>query len=86
MSHQQLLQGFQKGTIEINAQVSVLTRDGYKTYFVDEDSLFFHRDDDKAGEAHALATLIDITRLCAGSGDRTLSAWNTLSDSDELVA
>jgi transposase-like protein len=90
MSHQQLLQGFQKGTIEINAQVSVLTRDRYKTYFVDEDSLFSHRDDDRAGEVHALAILmshgyarpVDIERSALGIPHRTLMNWQRKYEGD----
>jgi len=83
MSRQQLLQGFQKGTIKINARISVLNRDGHTTYFVDDDSICSHPTGDKAGEAHALAVLmvhgharpIEIERSEFGTPHRTLMNW-----------
>lgn len=83
MPRQQLLQGFHKGTIEINSSVSALTRDGYTTYFVDEDSFLLHPAGDRAGQAYALAALmahgharpVDVERSALGIPHRTLMNW-----------
>lgn len=83
MPHQQLLQGFHKGSIEINSTVSILSKDGWTTYFVGGDNYFSHHDGDDASRRCALAQLmfnrharpVQIERSALGIPHRTLMNW-----------
>lgn len=83
MPRQQLLQGFHKGTIEINSSVSILSKDGMTTYFVGEDNYFSHPDGDIGSRRYALAQLmfnrhakpVEIERSALGIPHRTLMNW-----------
>lgn len=83
MSRQQLLQGFHKGTIEINSTVSILSKDGITTYFTGGDNYFSHPDEDMDSRRYALAQLmfnrhvrpVEIERSSLGIPHRTLMHW-----------
>ena len=83
MPRQQLLQGFHKGTIEINSTVSLLSKDGITTYFVGGDNCSFHHDGDDESRRFALVQLmlnrharpVEIERSALGIPHRTLMNW-----------
>ena len=83
MPRQQLLQGFHKGTIEINSTVSILSKDGMTTYFVGGDNYSFHFDGDEQSRRRELAQLmlnrharpVEIERSALGIPRRTLMNW-----------
>ena len=83
MPRQQLLQGFHKGTIEINSTVSVLSKDGITTCFAGGDNYSFHHDGDDESRRFALVQLmlnrhagpVEIERSALGIPHRTLMNW-----------
>ena len=83
MSRQLLLHGLQKGTIEINALVSVLSKDGMTTYFVGDDNYFSHPDEDAPSRRYALAQLmasnhvrpVELESCAFAIPHRTLMNW-----------
>ena len=80
---QLLLHGFPDGAIKIGPILSVLDKDGQRTYFVGADNYFSHPSGDTSAERFALATLItnshvkccEITRSPLGIPPRTLMNW-----------
>jgi hypothetical protein len=81
---QLLLQGFPDGAIKIGPFLSILEKDGIRTYFTGADNYFSHPVGDSASERFAIAILIanshvrpcEITRSFLGIPHRTLMNWS----------
>jgi len=81
---QLLLQGFPDGAIKIGPFLSILEKDGTRTYFTGADNYFSHPADDAEAERFAIAILIanshvrpcEITRSPLGIPHRTLMNWS----------
>jgi len=77
------LPGFPEGAISVNSLVRVLRKDGRVTYFLGSDNYFSHREQDKAGQRFAIATLIanhhvrpvEVERSELGIPHRTVMHW-----------
>ena len=80
---QLLLQGFPEGSIKIGINVTILEKEGMRTYFVGTDNYFSHPVGDRKSERYALATLIknshvrvsEVTRSPLSIPHRTLMNW-----------
>ncbi|MCK5805479.1 MAG: hypothetical protein KAI66_21790, partial [Lentisphaeria bacterium] len=80
---QLLLQGFPEGAIRIGPSLSILDKDGTRTYFTGPDNYFSHPSGDAGAERFAMASLIgnshvracEITRSPLGIPRRTLMNW-----------
>ncbi|MEA3344411.1 MAG: hypothetical protein U9Q16_01900 [Patescibacteria group bacterium] len=80
---QLLLQGFPEGAIRINPSLSILDKDGTRTYFTGPDNYFSHPTGDAGAQRFALASLManahvracEITRSPLGIPRRTLMNW-----------
>ena len=78
-----LFQEFLDGTIRIGSSLSVLDKDGVRTYFVGPDNYFSHSAGDAEAERFALATLManahvhccEISRSPLGIPRRRLMNW-----------
>ncbi len=80
---QLLLQGFPDGAIRIGASLSVLDKEGTRTYFIGPDNYFSHPTGDAGAQRFAIASLManshvracEITRSPLGVPHRTLMNW-----------
>ncbi len=80
---QLLLQGFPEGAIRIGPSLSILDKEGVRTYFVGPDNYFSHPIGDAGAQRFAIASLIgnshvrscEITRSPLGIPRRTLMNW-----------
>ncbi len=80
---QLLLKGFPEGAIRIGSSLSVLDKEGTRTYFVGPDNYFSHPTGDAGAQRFAIASLManshvracEITRSPLGVPHRTLMNW-----------
>ncbi len=80
---QLLLQGFPEGATRIGSSLSVLDKEGKRTYFIGPDNYFSHPSNDADSARFAIASLIanshvracEITRSPLGIPRRTLMNW-----------
>ena len=81
---QLLLQGFPEGSIKIGPSVTILEKEGVRTYFVGSDNYYSHPAGDRKSERYAIATLINNSHMRAsevsqsplGIPYRTLMNWS----------
>jgi transposase-like protein len=80
---QLLLQGFPMGAIRIGSSLSILDKEGMRTYFIGSDNYFSHPTGDASSQRFVIASLIanshvracEITRSPLGIPHRTLMNW-----------
>jgi len=80
---QLLLQGFPEGVTRIGSSLSVLDKEGMRTYFIGIDNYFSHPTEDAGAERFAMASLManshmhacEITRSPLAIPHRTLMNW-----------
>ncbi len=80
---QLLLQGFPEGSIKIGPSVTILEKEGIRTYFVGSDNYYSHPAGDQKSERYAIATLIrnshvrasEVTQSPLAIPHRTLMNW-----------
>jgi hypothetical protein len=83
MMSQQLLPGFPHGAIRVGSRVSILSKDGRVTYFIDSDNFFSHPEGDRNGQRFAIAALLsnrhmrlrDLEASELGIPRRTVQHW-----------
>ncbi len=81
---QLLLQGFPEGSIKIGLSVTILEKEGVRTYFVGSDNYYSHPTGDHKSERYAIATLIRNSHVRASEVSqsplciphRTLMNWS----------